>query len=863
MNMKKTGQGMGRAVVGAMTVAAACAPMSIDLAREHDAGAGAGASAENGGADDIGLGGTGATSAGVGGAPSGGRSSTNAGAGSGASAGSDSGGTQGQSGEGSGTGARCGDGVLTDIRNGHDLLPGYTAAPDARVARWLSEMSLSDQIAQMQGISLGLLPDYQDIQRSADIPLKDGTILRGYRYRSGSRGLNLRAGQPDRPSDGNDFATAFPALSIRGASWDLDLEWRIGEAIGDEAVASLNNLLIGPSADVVRHPYWGRTQDSYGEDTYQVGRMGAAFVAGVQQRIGACAQSFVTNGMEKLRAASDTHADEQTLREIYARPFEMLVEDGGVACVMAGYNAVNGVKATVNAHLLRDILKAPVQGGGFGFRGFVISDWWAAPGDQNPDPPTAQATAAALANAGLDVELPWNLHYEKLADAVADGQVPASVVTEAAARVLEQKARFESALSSDGYGLLASSSNLRGSSIATHVKHLALAEEAELKSAVLLDNGGGEAPVLPLPGSVDSMAVVGAAVDYGLISTTYAADSPSPFQFATYLALGDRATNSVNADPAESVGPFAGLKAAANRHGIANVIATVDATGAASADVVVVVVGYTPGDEGEEYAIPAGGDRSTLTLPASQVELVDQALSLMKPTVVIVESGSVVALPWLEHPNRRQATLWAGYGGMRAGAAFGKLLFGDANFGGKLPMAWPAESALPPFKNETLDHPLVDLDYFVGYRDYDRRAEAGENVELVFPFGHGLSYTTFAYSELAVPCDEVTAGSVLDVTATITNTGTRSGDEVAFLFVAGPPVAGELRSVKELKSFARVALAPREAQTVHLPVRMRDLKHWSTAQNTWVIDRGEYSVLVGSSGAAEDLKLAGTFTIHD
>jgi beta-glucosidase len=758
----------------------------------------------------------------------------------------------------------CSDGALADVRNGHAVLPGYTATRDPRVATWLATMSLSDQIYQMQGSWFDwTLPNYLDMQRSEDLKLGDGTILRGYRYRSGSRGVNLYAGQPDRPSDGKDYATAFPALSVRGASWDLDLEYRMGEAIADETVASRNNLLIGPSGDVVRHPYAGRTQDSYGEDTYHIGRMGTAFVAGVQQRIGACAHSFVTNGVEKWRSVTDTRVDEQALREIYARPFEMLVRDGGVACVMADYDAVNGIKSTVNAHLIRDILKGPVETGGFGFRGFVISDWWAAPGDQSyPDASTAEATATSLANAGLDVELPWIMHYGKLAEVVADGRVQASVVADAAGRVLEQKARFQSALTTDGYGLVPSTSTLDGSSIATNASHLALAEESELKSAVLLDNGRGEAPVLPIAAGVQSIAVIGAAVEYALIETTPPPGAASPFEFATKVALGDRADNGVNADPAQSIDPFAGIRAAAAAHGIANVTTGHSAADAAASDFVVVVVGYTPGDEGEEFAIVTGGDRTSLSLPAAQADLVGQVLSLMKPTVVIVESGSVVATPWLAHANRRQATIWAGYGGMRAGAAFGKLLFGDANFSGKLPMAWAGESALPPFEDATDRRPRADLGYFVGYRDYDRRAVAGETVDVAFPFGHGLSYTTFAYSDLAVPCAEATDAAVLDVTANVTNTGTRSGDEVAFLFVAGPAGASEPRSVKELKSFERVTVAPGATATVHLPVRVRDLRHWSTAANAWVVDRGEYTVRVGPSGAAAALTLAGKFTLR-
>jgi beta-glucosidase len=858
----------GPAVAGVIAIVFGCAPRSVQLEHEPSAGGegdGAAANMAGAGGTSSGKSGGGASGKTAGGA---GRGGAGAGAPFG-DAGADSGGEPAMGGT-AGNGATqnggvknsCESGVLTDVRNGHDLLPGYAQAPDPRVADFLAQMSVTERIVQMKGIDYDSdFPNYGDIMRSPDLTLTNGTVVRGYRYRNGPRGSSLKEGQPDRPSDANDFSTAFPAPSLRGAAWDLDLEWRIGEAIGDETVASMNNLLIGPSVDVIRHPYWGRTQDSYGEDTYHVGRMGTAFTAGVQQRVGACALHFVGNGVEQFRSRADALVDEQSLREIYARPFEMVVRDGGVACVTAAYNMVNGVKAAVNGHLLRDILKAPVSQGGFGFRGFVISDWWAAPGDQmTPDAASGQATATELANAGLDVEMPWTIHYSYLAQAVEAGAVSATAISDAAARVLEQKFRFHSALATDGYGLTPSTSQLSGASIATNAGHLALAEQAALESAVLLANGTSGARVLPIPGGIGSIAVLGAEVSFLLFNAT-PPTSGDTFHFATDVALGDRGTGALNADPTQSVGPYAGIQAAAALHGGVEVTRGTSAADAGEADLIVVVVGYTPGDEGEEYTVPAGGDRSTLSLSSEQVALVNDALSLGKPTVIVIESGSVVALPWLDHANRNQATIWAGYGGMRAGTALGQLLFGDASFSGKLPLAWAAESALPAFKQAGTNPATSTLDYFVGYREYDRRSTGGDEVDVVFPFGHGLSYTTFGYSNLQVPCSEVTRDTVLDVTADITNTGSVPGDEVAFLFIAGPPGSGEPRSQKELKSFARVSLTPGATERVHLPVRIQDLKHWSNLTSSWIFDLGEYTVLVGSSGADDDLTVAGTFAL--
>lgn len=737
-------------------------------------------------------------------------------------------------------------------------MPGYTQPPDPMVETLFNEMSQQQRIAQMQGIPVGN-KDFNDIERSPDV-MVGGVTVRGYRYRDAGHGVNLDAGQDNRDDDGNNFSTAFPQQSTRGASWDLDLEWRIGLAIGDETVASRNNMLLAPCMNIIRHPYWGRTQETYGEDVYHMGRFASAFTAGLQQFVVGCAKHYAANNVELNRANQDALMDEQTLREIYGRHFEMVVRDGGIGCVMAAYNKINGVKSTQNAHLLTTILRDD-----FGFRGLVISDWWAMPGDQGPiESATAVAQAAEAALAGLDIEVPWTLNYGSLSAAIAQdpsGKV-AEAVDKAAKRILEQKFRFKTALSTDPWGPKEPTSTLNGGSIATNQAHLDLAEEAAVKSAVLLKNGAEGAPVLPLAGN-QSIAVVGADVMFRIKDTT-PPKSGTTFRFATDVPVGDRGSSRVNADPAHSVGPAAGIQQIGMMHG-ATVTSGNSAAAAASADVAVVVVGLTPGDEGEEYAIEAGGDRSSLDLPHGQNDLVNAVLDLMKPTIIIIEAGSIVNLPWLNHANQNQATIWAGYAGMRAGLAYGKLLFGEANFSGKMPLAWPKEedlNRLIPFKDQPNS---TTMGYFFGYREYDRVAAAGMPVELVFPFGHGLSYSTFSYSNLSVPCGEVTKNAIVDVTVDITNDSDVDGEEIAMLFVQGPPPAEGVtgkRPVKELKSFAKVRVPAKQTVTAHLPVRVQDLKHWEgDANGKWIIDNGTYTVLVG--GNAASLTQMGTFTVRD
>jgi len=743
-------------------------------------------------------------------------------------------------------------------------------AEDAAAAA-LSAMSPAEKALQMGGIPIGSM-DYFDLNRSPDVEVVGVGTVRGFWYRDAGRGVNLDAGQPNRPTDGNDYSTAFPAESLRAASWDLDLEKRIGEAIGDETAASRNNVALAPTVDILRHPYWGRAEEAYGEDTYSIGRMASAFTVGVQEYVLACAKHFAAYNIEKNRSSQKAILNEQTLREIYGRQFEMVIQDAGVGCVMAAYNRVNGVKSTQNEHLLGDILKGPIEQGGFGFRGFVISDWWAMPGDQNiPDTATAQDLTNEALRAGLDVEVPWTLHYSPETLANADQ----GLVHEAARRVLRQKFRFKSARPSDGWSIEPPVSTLgggAGGSITPNQSHEDLAEEMAVESAVLLSNGAAGKPVLPLTDTAKNIAVVGPGENFSLVSSSVPKScvgtgqrGPCTYHFATDVALGDRGSARVNTDPGRSIGPFAGIRTAA---GGARTVTSGDAPEmATNADTLVVVVGYTPGDEGEEFAIGPGGDRSSLDLPPGQNDFVSRALDLGKRTVIIVESGSIVNVPWLSHPNRNQATIWAGYGGLRGGAALGKLIFGAANFSGKMPVAWPTQAELDQMEFKGTDAEGTQMGYFFGYREYDRRKAAGQAVALVFPFGHGLSYSSFVYSRLLLPCQTASKDAIFNVSVDIENTSSVPGDEVVMLFIKGPTkpsaVTGD-RPVKELKSFTRVSVPPGQKVTAQLPLRVRDLRHWEGGANgKWVVDSGAYTVLVGKNADdAETAATHGTITVQ-
>ncbi len=770
--------------------------------------------------------------------------------------------------------------------------PGYGAQRDPGVADLLQSMSQGDKVKQLYGIPT---PEpqhnYDDIEEGEDVPSAPGstTMVRGWKFRDADRGVNLDAVQASsswttngRPSQGKNYATAFPVASARAASWDTILEMQVGEAMGEEVMTSKNNMLLAPCMNIIRHPYWGRVQETYGEDMYHVGRMATALVAGIQKHVAACAKHYAANNIENGRANQDVQMSEQTLREAFTRHFEMVVQDGGVACIMAAYNLINDTKCTQNGHLLTDILR-----GDYAFRGMVLSDWWAMPGDQtDPDNATARSRAVEALQAGLDMEVPWGLNMPQIAAALGN-EVTSAELDTTVGRLLEQKFRFQTAYTNQGYGVCKGTATvngqtltqtaLTGDSITNNddpkyvsgpvINHLQLAEEAEIRSAVLLSNGAGGTPVLPIGSGVSSIAVVGLDEEFfSRNQETTAPASGGTMHFATDVNIGDRGSSRVNADPDKSVGPYAGIQTWATKHNIANVTSGNSVDAANGADLVVVVVGLTAADEGEEYALVSGGDRTSLTLPYNQEAFVNSVLGLNKPTVIIIESGSIVNVPWINSTN--QATIWAGYGGERQGNAFGQLLFGDRNFSGKMAVSWPQQTDLDnylQFRSATGN--TTQEDYFFGYRFWDNNP----NVQLVFPFGWGMSYTKFQYSNLQVPCGSISkTGVVKDITVDVANTGTVDGDEVVMMFVEGPPkpagITGE-RPVKELKGFQRVSLKAAgssggtDTARVTLPINVQDLRHWEgDASGKWVIDEGDYKIWVGPN--ARDLTLNGTIHVH-
>ena len=725
--------------------------------------------------------------------------------------------------------------------------PGYQPSSQdmQTVATLMLNMTPKEKATQLRGMPYGAAGklNFTNTQKSEDT-IASG--IRGYRYRDASRGMNLgedmegaqpKAGQVGGTNIG--YSTVFPVSMARGAAFDLDLEYAIGEAIADEMMAAKQTLLLAPCMNLLRNPLWGRAQEVYGEDPFHMGRLASAMTVGVQQHIVANAKHYMGYDIENGRDFNDVTMDEQTMREIYGRHFRMVVQDGGVGSVMASYNLVRGTKSTENKHTLTEVLRDD-----FGFQGFILSDWWAMRPQatvDGVDTGTLKVYAVNGMTAGLDVELPWALNYGQLENIVSSGGgVTQEQIDAAAARVLLQKVRFNSYdLSKGTWGLGQPKTTYKKSKIGScgYDLHMQLSKKAAIESMVLLENKNNTLPISP---SVQKIAVLGATVPY--LTRNYGKNTEATLNFATDINTGDMGSSRVfsNPDPMQTIPPFQGLRDFAPS-GV-TVVNPSTAADAADADLIVVVVGLTPGDEGEEYT--QAGDRTKgfgldakRSDPNLQANLVAAAAALGKPVVVVIEAGSVVDMPWID---KVQGVVMMWYAGQRGGEALADLLYGRANFSGKLPFTWGMQVSDYEVLKE--DNGATSFDYFVGYSRFDEHGTVPR-----YPFGYGLSYTSFGYPDMQLGCTDMSEGGILPVYVTVENTGSVAGDETVMLWVRYPASTAPRRPKKELKGFARVSLAPGERKQVLIPVRLKDLDYFDMATNQWVVESGPIEINVGGS----------------
>lgn len=615
----------------------------------------------------------------------------------------------------------------------------------------------------------------------------------------GPNGVRKQAGAADHLGLNPSVpATCFPTAATVACSWDPALGEEIGRAMGEEAAAQEVAVLLGPGLNTKRSPLCGRNFEYFSEDPYLSGKMAAAYVRGIQSEgIAACPKHFAVNSQELRRMASDSVLDERTLRELYLTGFEIVVKEAAPKTIMSSYNLVNGTYANENAHLLQDILRRD-----WGFSGAVVTDW----GGSNDH-------ALGVKNGStLEMPAPGGDAVRELLAAVQSGKI-----TEA-----DVDARLDELLT---LVLDTSAAVQKHSRSFDADAHHALARRAAAESAVLLKNDGG---ILPLATSA-RVAVIG---DF--------AETPR------YQGAGSSAVNSIKVDTlldclAQSGLQCAGFAAGFDRQGRPDADKKAQAVALAQkADTVLLCLGLDEIKESE------GLDRVDMKLADNQIELL-QAVEQANPnTVVVLNAGASLETPWLAHCR---ALVYGALGGQAGAGAMVDVLTGKVNPGGKLAETWAnAYEETPARDNFAGAGRTVQYreGLYVGYRYYQT---AG--VPVAFPFGYGLSYTSYAYSDLKVTADSVTL--------TVTNTGARDGAEIVQVYIAKPG-AEIFRPAQELKAFARVPLAAGESRTVTLPLDDKAFRYWNTRTDCWEVEGGRYEVRVGASSA--DIRLTANVDIR-
>ena len=597
-------------------------------------------------------------------------------------------------------------------------------------------------------------------------------------------------------------AVCMPAACATASSFDRDLMGRMGQAIGDSCQHEKLGVVLGPAVNIKRSPLCGRNFEYFSEDPYLAGEMSAAYINGVQSKnVGTSIKHFAANSQEHRRMSSSSNADERTLREIYFPAFEISVRKAQPWTVMCSYNRINGVYASENPWLLTDVLRKE-----WGFKGYVMSDWGAV------------SDRVAGVAAGLDLEMPSSggINDRKIVAAVQSGELDERIVDQACERILEINYRY----------LDNARPETPWDQEADHQLSARIAEEC----MVLLKNDG----ILPL-NKTDEVAFIG----------EFAAKPRFQGGGSSHINAF-RTTSAVEAAQGLPVTYVQGYSAARDMATDEMIAEAVQA--AKAAKVAVVFAGLPDAYESEGY------DRAHMAMPACQNRLIEAVAGANPNTVVVLHNGSPVEMPWL---GKVKAVLEAYLGGQAVGIATVRLLYGDANPCGHLAETFPVKLS---------DNPSYlyyggegnEADYregvFVGYRYYDKK-----EMPVLFPFGFGLSYTTFACSNLRLSGAKITDQETLTAAVTVTNTGSRAGKTVVQLYV-GDRESTVLRPIRELKGFEKVELQPGESRDVTFTLDKRAFAYWNAAIHDWHVETGAFTIEVGQS--SRDIEVSGEVTVE-
>ncbi|WP_337097983.1 glycoside hydrolase family 3 C-terminal domain-containing protein [Paenibacillus sp. YIM B09110] len=624
----------------------------------------------------------------------------------------------------------------------------------------------------------------------------------------GPHGLRKQKGDSDHLGVFNSVpATCFPSAAGLAGSWDRELIKQVGVALGEECQAEDVAVLLGPGANIKRSPLNGRNFEYFSEDPYLSSEMAAAHIGGVQsQGVGTSLKHFAVNNQEHRRMSVDAVVDERTLREIYLASFEGAVKKGQPWTVMSSYNKVNGTYASENERLLTHILKEE-----WGHEGFVVSDWGAVDKRVN-----------ALAS-GLELEMPANNGYsdKEVVEAVNSGKLSVEALDHAVERLLRI--------------IFMSVDHKKENASYDQDEHHRLARQVASESMVLLKN---ESSLLPLSKGM-KVAVIG------------------PFaEKARYQGGGSSHIVPTRMDvPLQEIKKLAGDSASilyskgfTVESDLEDDVLTEEAKKAASeAEVAIIFAGLPDRYESEGY------DRSHMSLPANQNRLIEAVAGVQSRVIVVLMNGSPVEMPW---ENDVTSILEAYLGGQAVGGAIADILYGIANPSGKLAETFPMKVSDNPsylFFPGAGDRVEYREGLYVGYRYYDAK-----QMKPLFPFGHGLSYTTFDYSNLTIDSNEISDTETVNVRVMVTNTGLRAGKEILQLYVRD--VASTIdRPEKELKGFAKVELQPGEQKTVTFTLDKRSFAYYNVELKDWHVESGQFAVLIGRS--SQDIVLSETLTV--
>ena len=650
----------------------------------------------------------------------------------------------------------------------------------------LNEMTIGERIRLLQGHALGV---------TAKNFLKNGRFYNGEAYPAG--GCKRLGIPPVMFTDGPrgivmGKCTCFPVSMLRGASFDDELEYRVGEVFAKEASALDANLYAGVCINLLRNPMWGRAQETYGEDPYLLGRMGVALTKAMQDNgIIACPKHYALNSIEDLRFSANAVADERTLHEVYLPHFKKCI-DAGAMSIMGAYNRVNGTYACENKELLTDILHDK-----WGFDGFSLSDFFYGIYD-----------AKRSLKAGMDMEMPYLFRYATLSYLLKKGDITEEDINKSAVRILR--------------ALISTLPKYKkqDKSVILSKEHVSLAREVATKGIVLIKNAD---KILPIPEG-KKIAVVG--------------------RYANKRNTGDHGSSNVFSPYA--ITPYEGIK---NRFGEENV-SVYNGSGckeamkaAVKSDYIVVCVGSDWLQEGEflvnlgnvkKKPKGSGGDRADLHIPQEDVTLIRALSTLGKKLIVNIMGGSAYVIK--EWTDLADAIVMSFYSGLEGGNALADILSGDVTPAGKLPFTIAQKSEdYPPFLHLGAKNKNIEYGYYHGYTLLDKKG-----IEPHFPFGFGLSYTDFAVDCISCKKEE----EAIKLTVNVENKGAVAGDEVVQVYI-GSNNKDTDRPVKVLKGFKRVCVKAKETVTAEVNVLVDDIKFYNPENESWELDES-YTVYIGT-----------------